>query len=63
MPPPTVLDKWLKKPTPDDTGLTRPPVVMLVSAHKDEIRSIVQGCQSTMWWAGQHKIQPNGKNL
>ena len=23
---PTTLDKWLKKVTPDDTGLTRPPV-------------------------------------
>jgi hypothetical protein len=23
--PPTALDKWLKKATPDDTGLTRPP--------------------------------------
>jgi hypothetical protein len=23
----TSLDKWLKKTTPDDTGLTRPPVV------------------------------------
>ena len=36
---PTVLEKWLKKVTPDDTGLTRPPVVMRVSAHKDEVRS------------------------
>jgi hypothetical protein len=40
---PTTLDKWLKKTTPDDTGLTRPPVVTRVSAHKDEVRSIVHG--------------------
>jgi hypothetical protein len=25
--PPTVMDKWLKKVTSDDTGLTRPPAV------------------------------------
>ena len=43
MPPPTALDKWLKKATSDDTGLTRPPVAMRVSAHKDEVRSIVHG--------------------
>ena len=43
MPPPTALDKWLKKATSDDTGLTRPPVTMRVSAHKDEVRSIVHG--------------------
>ena len=43
MPLPTALDKWLKKATPDDTGLTRPPVAMHVSAHKDEVRSIVHG--------------------
>ena len=40
---PTVLDKRLKKATPDDTGLTRPPVAIRVSAHKDEVRSIVHG--------------------
>jgi hypothetical protein len=28
---PTELDKWLKKTTSDDTGLTRPPVAMRVS--------------------------------
>ena len=41
--PPTALDKWLKKATPDDTGLTRPPDVTCVSAHKDEDRSITHG--------------------
>ena len=41
--PPTPLDNWLKKATPDDTGLTRPPVVIRVSTHKDEVRSIVHG--------------------
>jgi hypothetical protein len=35
------LDKWLKKATPDDTGLTWPPVVTRV--HKDEVRSILHG--------------------
>ncbi len=30
MSPPTELDKWLKKTTSDDTGLTRPPVVMVL---------------------------------
>ena len=40
---PTTLDKWLKKTTPDDTGLTRPPTVSCVSTHKDEVRSIVHG--------------------
>jgi hypothetical protein len=34
MSPPTAPDKWLKKATRDDTGLTRPPVGMRVSAHK-----------------------------
>jgi hypothetical protein len=33
--PPTSLDKWLKKVTPDDTGLTRPPPTERVSVHKD----------------------------
>ncbi len=36
--PPTALDKWLKKVTTDDTGLTRPPDVVCVSGHKDEVR-------------------------
>ncbi len=40
---PTSLDKWLKKATPDDTGLTRPPTVSRVSTHKDEVRSIDHG--------------------
>ncbi len=39
----TVLDKWLKKTTPDDTGLTRPPSVSRVSVHKDEVWSIPHG--------------------
>ncbi len=39
--PPTTLDNWLKKATPDDTGLTRPPAAVRVSEHKDEVRSIV----------------------
>jgi hypothetical protein len=41
--PPTALDKWSKKETPDDTGLTRPPAVERISAHKDEVRSIAHG--------------------
>ncbi len=40
---PTALDKWLKTVTSDDTGLTRPPPPVRVSAHKDEVRSIVHG--------------------
>jgi hypothetical protein len=40
---PTDLDTWLKKTTLDDTGLTRPPAVALVSTHKDEVRSIDHG--------------------
>ena len=40
---PTSLDKWLKMATIDDTGLTRPPVVASVSAHKDEVRTIDHG--------------------
>ena len=40
---PTDLDKWLKKATLDDTGLTRPPAAVLVSTHKDEVRSIDHG--------------------
>ena len=41
--PPTSLGKWLKKVTPDDAGLTRPPAVVRVSSHKHEVRSIAQG--------------------
>ena len=41
--PPTALNKWLKKATPDDTGLTRPPAAARVSARKDEVRSIAHG--------------------
>ena len=41
--PPTPLDNWLKKATPDDTGLIRPPAAARVSAHKDEVRSIAHG--------------------
>ena len=37
------MDKWLKKVTPGDKGLTRPPVSTRVSAHKNEVRSIDRG--------------------
>jgi hypothetical protein len=40
---PTEVDKWLKKATSDDTGLTRPPAVVRVSGHKDEVRTIAHG--------------------
>jgi hypothetical protein len=40
---PTVLDKWFKKVTTDDTGLTRRPDAVHVSEHKDEVRSIGHG--------------------
>ncbi len=55
MPLPTTLDKWLKKTTPDDTGLTRPPVVMRVSAHKDE----VLGSTTKMRSVDSSRIFPN----
>ena len=37
------MDKWLKKATPGDKGLTRPPASARVSAHKNEVRSIARG--------------------
>ena len=64
---PTVLDKRLKKATPDDTGLTRPPVVIRVSAHKDEVRSIVHGYfaqtlkDGTCCWSLSETV-PSGPN-
>ena len=56
MPPPTALDKWLKKATSDDTGLTRPPVAMRVSAHKDEVRSIVHGYFQSQFRVSVYKV-------
>ena len=50
------LDKWLKKTTPDDTGLTRPPVAMRVSAHKDEVRSIVHGYFQSQFRVSVYKV-------
>ncbi len=41
--PATTLDNWLKKTTPDDTGLIRPPAETCVGVHKDEVRSIGHG--------------------
>ena len=38
-----MMDKWLKKSTPGDKGLTRPPSSAHVSTHKNEVRSIVHG--------------------
>jgi hypothetical protein len=40
---PTTLDKWFRKVTTDDTGLTRRPDVVRVSEHKDEVRWIGHG--------------------
>jgi hypothetical protein len=37
-----MMDMWLKKTTPGDKGLTRPPSVR-VSTHKNEVRSIPHG--------------------
>ena len=37
---PTMMGKWLKKVTPGDKGLTRPPASAHFSAHKNEVRSI-----------------------
>ena len=54
--PPTALDKWLKKTTPDDTGLTRPPVVERVSTHKDEVRSIVHGYFQSQFRVPVYKV-------
>ena len=53
---PTALDKWLKKATPDDTGLTRPPVVERVSTHKDEVRSIVHGYFQSQFRVPVYKV-------
>jgi hypothetical protein len=39
----TMMDKWLKKVTPGDKGLTRPPDSSRVSTHKNEVRSMVRG--------------------
>jgi hypothetical protein len=39
----TMMVKWLKKATPGDKGLTRPPASARVSVHKNEVRSIAQG--------------------
>jgi hypothetical protein len=39
---PTTMKKWLKKVTPGDKGLTRPPDSTLVSTHKNEVRSITR---------------------
>ena len=38
-----MMDKWLQQTKPGDKGLTRPPVSARVSAHKNEVRSIVRG--------------------
>jgi hypothetical protein len=38
-----MMDEWLQKVKPGDKGLTRPPVSGCVSAHKNEVRSIVRG--------------------
>ena len=53
---PTTLDKWLKKTTPDDTGLTRPPTVSCVSTHKDEVRSIVHGYFQSQFRVSVYKV-------
>jgi hypothetical protein len=37
----TMMDKWLEKVKPGDKGMTRPPVSVCVSAHKNEVRSIL----------------------
>ena len=56
MPLPTALDKWLKKATVDDTGLTRPPVAIRVSAHKDEVRSIFHGYFQSQFRVPVYKV-------
>ncbi len=38
-----MMDQWLQKAKPGDKGLTRPPVSVRVSAHKNEVRSIARG--------------------
>ena len=35
-----MMEKWLKKATPGDKGLTRPPPSVCVSSHKNEVRSM-----------------------
>ncbi len=53
---PTALDKWLKKATPDDTGLRRPAVVSRVSANKDDVRSIVHGYFQSQFRVPVYKV-------
>jgi hypothetical protein len=38
-----MMDQWFQKAKPGDKGLTRPPSSVLVSAHKNEVRSITRG--------------------
>jgi hypothetical protein len=51
-----VMDKWLKKTTPDDTGLTRPPAEARVSTHKDEVRSIGYGYFQSQFRVSWYKV-------
>jgi hypothetical protein len=69
MSPPTSLDKWLKKTTRDDTGLTRPPVGIHVSVHKDEVRSIIHGYFQSQfrvpvykWWQANTRFNQTGRS-
>jgi hypothetical protein len=38
-----MMSQWFQKAKPGDKGLTRPPASSRVSAHKNEVRSIVRG--------------------
>ena len=68
----TMMDKWLKKATPGDKGLTRPLASARVSPHKNEVRSIVRGHFQNRYRmsaynlnrsADQHMIHRNRKKL
>jgi hypothetical protein len=38
-----MMDQWFQRAKPGDKGMTRPPVSVRVSAHKNEVRSIPRG--------------------
>jgi hypothetical protein len=56
-----MMDKWLKKSTPGDKGLTRPPSSARVSTHTNEVRSITHGEKVTNVFT-EHYTLPTDTN-
>ena len=51
-----MMNKWLKKTTPGDKGLTRPPPsVCVISAHKNEVQSIDHGYFQNRFKVSEYK--------